>query len=232
MSRNLPSVDEKKTPRDSINKVTGLSYALELKNISFAYQVQSVINNLNLSFSNGEIVALTGPNGVGKTTLLRIIAGLKSESEGEIYWQGQPADVLVRRFLCHWISTEFPLKRKLSVEENLKFIMALKTGAFQDRTKIRDALAMMNIDLLMNKRIDTLSAGQMSRVFLASLLLDQRPVWLLDEPNTALDNSGRTILNSLIRKTAKKHNTIVILATHEPAYFECDRIIDLMEVGV
>ena len=200
---------------------------LRLDNLGSGYGYASVFSNVSMEIETGQSFAVTGPNGAGKTTLLRVIAGLRPEYEGAVYWDGKIAPPSIRRFLCHWISSELPLKRKLTVRENLQFMMALKTSGYHDDESIRRALSWLNIDLMMNKRVETLSAGQRMRVFLSTLLLDERPLWILDEPSSNLDISGRTILNSLIRRHVSKKNGIAVIATHDPALFDTDGVIEL-----
>ena len=137
---------------------------------------------------------------------------------------------MIRRFLCHWISTDFPLKRKLTVAQNLQFLMALKTGGMHDNETIKRALRVLNIDLMMHKRVETLSSGQRTRVFLASLLLDERPIWLLDEPSTSLDSSARLILCGMIKRHVKKQGGLAIIATHDPELFAADSTLEIRKL--
>lgn len=200
---------------------------LEIEDVTCSYGYTPVFSKISASFCTGEIVALIGPNGAGKTTLLKCIAGLIKPGGGQISWAGEDASPRIRRFLCHWISTDFPLKRKLTVAQNLQFLMALKTGGMHDNERIKRALTALNIDLMMHKRVETLSSGQRTRVFLASLLLDERPIWLLDEPSTSLDSSGRLILGGMIKRHVKKQGGLAIIATHDPELFEADSTLEI-----
>lgn len=207
--------------------MTGETPDLSLEDISCAYGYHVVFSGLNITMPAGRVVTLVGPNGAGKTTLMKLIAGLHPAHSGVIRWGGDVSDSLARRFLCHWISTEFPLKPKLSVHDNLRFLMSLKTGHSPDSVVIRQALSWLNIDLLIDKRVETLSSGQRTRVFLASLMLDHRPIWLLDEPSASLDESGRLVLKSMIQRHAKKKNGLVIIATHDPQLFGGEQIVEM-----
>lgn len=203
---------------------------LEIDDVICSYGYTPVFSEISASLRAGEIVALIGPNGAGKTTLLKCIAGLIKPGKGQILWAGEDASPMIRRFLCHWISTDFPLKRKLTVAQNLQFLMALKTGGMHDNETIKRALRVLNIDLMMHKRVETLSSGQRTRVFLASLLLDERPIWLLDEPSTSLDSSARLILCGMIKRHVKKQGGLAIIATHDPELFAADSTLEIRKL--
>ena len=203
------------------------AYDISLNGISYSYGFSYVLRDFSAQFAPSEVTLVTGANGVGKTTLLKIIAGLFAHENGNIHIQDRVSQTIDRQQLCHWISAENPLKSKLTVQENLKFLMTLKTGKRPNTSSLTQALSHFNIDLTADKRVQYLSSGQRMRVFLSSLLLDDRPVWLLDEPSSHLDSSGRLILNNMIQKHTKKQNGIVIIATHDTSMFDHDQKVHI-----
>jgi len=155
--------------------------------------------NLRFAASAGCALTVTGPNGSGKTTLLRIVAGLTAPVEGEIRWQGHPMrpfDLRMRGSVA--FNGHLPaLKDELSAEENLRAWIAL-----DDRSPVDDAVgeALDAVALARQRRlpIRVLSQGQRRRIALARLRLVRRPLWVLDEPLTALDAEGVDALGALL----------------------------------
>jgi heme exporter protein A len=155
--------------------------------------------NLHFSLPVGCALIVTGPNGSGKTTLLRIVAGLTAPIEGGIRWQGQlmrPFDARMRDAVA--FNGHLPaLKDELSAEENLRTWIAL-----DDRSPEDDAVggALDAVTLARQRRLPVrvLSQGQRRRIGLARLRLVRRPLWVLDEPLTALDADGVNALGALL----------------------------------
>ncbi|HXT04369.1 MAG TPA: cytochrome c biogenesis heme-transporting ATPase CcmA [Casimicrobiaceae bacterium] len=155
--------------------------------------------NLQFSVMAGCALTVTGANGSGKTTLLRIIAGLTAPVEGEIRWQGQamrPFDRRMREAVA--FNGHLPaLKDELSAEDNLRAWIAL-----DDRSPDADAVveALDAVALARQRRLPVrvLSQGQRRRIGLARLRLVRRPLWVLDEPLTALDADGVDALGALL----------------------------------
>ena len=172
--------------------------------------------NLQFSVSTGCVLIVTGPNGSGKTTLLRIVAGLTAPAEGEIRWQGQamrPFDARMRGAVA--FNGHLPaLKDELSAEENLRAWIAL-----DDRSPADDAVgeALDAVALARQRRLPVrvLSQGQRRRIGLARLRLVRRPLWVLDEPLTALDADGVDALGALLDAHLSSGG-LCIIASHHP----------------
>lgn len=169
-----------------------------------------LFQNLSFELSNREVVALKGPNGVGKTSLLRLIAGLASPHSGRINLAS--SDDLDLEDQIHFLSHQNALKDPLSVLENLTF-----WHRFSEEPGLspQNALAKVGLSHLADLPVGVLSAGQKRRVAFARLLVDRRPIWLLDEPTAALDAEADQQIGALIGDHALEGG-LVIAATHLP----------------
>jgi len=176
---------------------------------------REVFAGLDFEAASGEALAVTGRNGSGKTSLLRLIAGLLAPAGGTIELYGGEAELtLVEQ--CHYLGHRDALKPALSVIENLSFWADFLGG---DRASASDSLAAVGLDHATHLPAAFLSAGQRRRLSLARLLTVRRPVWLLDEPTTALDTAGQDMFTDLMRKHLKDGG-MIIAATHAPLGIE------------
>jgi len=171
-----------------------------------------VLSGLSFAVAAGEALLVTGRNGAGKSTLLRVLAGLLPFQAGKILLPGA-TDELRAAETIHYLGYEDALKPSLSVRENLEFWAAMlgQGGGLSPR----DALAAFGIARLLDLPAAYLSAGQKRRVALARLLLNPRPVWLLDEPLIALDLSAQDTLASIMAAHVAGGGAIVA-ASHAP----------------
>jgi heme exporter protein A len=158
---------------------------------------------------------VTGANGTGKTTLLRILAGLCAPFAGRVRWDGEdvaPFAQSLRRdaVFCGHLPA---LKDELTAEENLAALVAL-AGATVEPTHVRHALATVALDRQASLPARVLSQGQRRRLGLARLTVTRRPLWLLDEPATALDADGIALLTRLITDHLERGG-FAVAATHQ-----------------
>jgi heme exporter protein A len=149
---------------------------------------RTVFSGVSFALGAGETLAVTGPNGAGKSTLLRLVAGLLAPVAGNIALDPLPADGAI-----HYVGHLDGLKTALSVRQNLEFWRSLWDGK-----PVASALETVGLGNLADLPVQVLSAGQRRRVALARLLIAERPLWLLDEPATALDASGEAMLGRVI----------------------------------
>jgi heme exporter protein A len=172
---------------------------------------REVFAGLDFEASSGEALAVTGRNGSGKTSLLRLIAGLLAMSGGSIGLEGGE-DELTLPEQAHYLGHRDALKPALSVEENLAFWRDFLGGEVSDTDA---ALAAVGLDHAMHLPAAFLSAGQRRRLSIARLLVVRRRVWLLDEPTNALDVAGQDMFAALM-ETHLTHGGLIVAATHAP----------------
>ena len=195
----------------SLIKVAGLTHR---------YGEREVLQDLNLSISSGEVFALIGPTGAGKTTLLRIIDLLEVPSSGEIYFDGkhipksgkQRLEIRRRMSFIH----QKPQVFNLSVYDNIACGLRWR-GEKKSRVadKVAHILEMVGLEGYKNRNARALSGGEAQRVALASALVLEPEVLLLDEPTANLDPVSTAKIEQLISHVARQRNTTMIMATHD-----------------
>jgi heme exporter protein A len=172
---------------------------------------REVFCGLDFDASAGEALAVTGPNGSGKTSLLRLIAGLLTLSGGSIELQGGDGELTLAE-QAHYLGHRDALKPSLSVLENLLFWRHFLGGELSDAEA---NLTAAGLDHAANLPAAYLSAGQRRRLSIARLLAARRPIWLLDEPTSALDAAGQAMFASLMRDHLSRGG-LIVAATHAP----------------
>ena len=176
---------------------------------------REVFSGLDVEASSGEALAVTGANGSGKTSLLRLIAGLLMGAGGSIDLEGGEPELTLPE-QAHYLGHRDALKPALSVAENLTFWRDFLGGDAEDAGK---CLASVALDHAAHLPAAYLSAGQRRRLSIARLLTVQRPVWLLDEPTSALDAAGQDLFAGLMRDHLARGG-IIVAATHAPLGIE------------
>lgn len=187
---------------------------LEAVALSCERDWRMLFEQLHFALQPGDMLQISGPNGSGKTSLLRLIAGLRQPTSGDILLQGQALaeqrSELARNLL--WIGHAAGIKGLLTAEENLAWLCALHRPA--NREAIWQALEAVGLCGFEDVPCHTLSAGQQRRVALARLYLaDTPPLWVLDEPFTALDKSGVAQLEGHLADHCERGG-VVVLTTH------------------
>jgi len=170
---------------------------------------------INLAVGPGEWLHVQGDNGVGKTSLLRILAGLSPAEEGEIRWRGEPTKALAEDFRRHllFLGHHGAIKEELTPLENLTLASRLD-GTTLGETETLKALARFGLRGREDLAVHFLSAGQKRRVLLARLAVRKATLWILDEPFTALDVKAVEMLSGLIVEHVT-NGGIAILTSHQ-----------------
>ncbi len=198
--------------------------SLEVSGLSCVRAGRLVFRGLGFRVRAGQALTVEGPNGSGKTSLLRMIAGFLPQESGTIridMVHGQPAVAREERSIrIGWLGHQDGAKAQMTPGEILGFHAQLYgvpvSGAAQ-------ALQRVGLARASDIPVQHLSAGQRKRLALARLELSGRPLWLLDEPLSSLDADGRALAALLVRDHCARGG-IAIIATHEPLDLECERL--------
>lgn len=194
-----------------------------LSNISLAFGERTLIEGATTRFECGEMVALLGRNGTGKSTLLRAMAKLGDIAEGEILVDGKSiADIDIRTFarLVAFVNTE-----RIDIDSMRAYdLVAIGRSPYtdwmgrltkEDRAIIERAMQITGVDKLAERMVETLSDGECQRVMIARALAQDTPVILLDEPTAFLDLPNRYELCTLLSRLAHDEGKLIIFSTHE-----------------
>jgi heme exporter protein A len=174
-----------------------------------------VLRGVSLDLHPGELLHVTGPNGTGKTTLLRVVCGLLRPEQGSVTWHGAPignAGADYQRALAY-ASHEPALKSDLTALENLRFMVGLKRRV--TLPDLREELRRTGVADCADLPTRVLSAGQRRRVAMARVLAYRAALWLLDEPFTNLDASGVALMSTLLEEHVSEGGLALVVAHHE-----------------
>lgn len=203
----------------------------ETKQLTCVRGQKPLLVDLNLSLQAGDVLHVMGPNGSGKTSLLRTLCGLQPAGAGEITWNGcsivQDRDLFYAHLL--YLGHRPAVKAELTVAENLTFYAGM-VGKRLDET-LQPTLAALQLHAIWHAATGHLSEGQRRRVALARLMLARASLWLLDEPFTALDQQGVAWLTQQLSTHAKRGG-IVIFTSHQACDIEGSvHTLELSHVG-
>ena len=196
---------------------------LELKNISKKFKDRQILSDFNLTVEKNKILAIVGPSGGGKTTLLRMLAGLEKIDSGEIIYNGEslPVDELEKRNLLGFVFQDFQLFPHLTVLENLVLspIKTMNMGKNDAEKKAIELLEKLGLEKQINNYPTSLSGGQKQRVALARAMMINPKIIGYDEPTSALDPELRLEVEKLILKNRELGITQIVV-THDLQFAE------------
>lgn len=190
---------------------------LTVDNLLLFKDHKKIFGSLGFSVSTSSALIIKGKNGCGKSSLLKILAGISVATSGKILWGGEDVENFRDDFNgdSQFLGHKNFLKPELTVQENLEFYSSLNATS----EALPAALNFFDLANLSHKKVKTLSAGWQKRVMLAKLLACPATIWFLDEPSNNLDKAGKEKLHSLI-KTRIKEEGLVIIATHDEDFFD------------
>lgn len=196
---------------------------IQLKNIHFQYQNNVILENISLSIERGDYVGILGPNGGGKTTLLKIITGLLRPTSGEISIFGKnPLAAARSSWLGYVPQTNGNPERPFpaTVREIVISGLVKKQKTFRKLTKEQKetltwALTITGVEAFQNKLISNLSGGQKQRAIIARALVAKPEILLLDEPTSGIDASGEQAFYALLQTLHKKYHITILIVSHD-----------------
>jgi putative ABC transport system ATP-binding protein len=211
---------------------------LRLSRVTQRFGARTVLNEISLEVAVGEYVAVVGDSGIGKSTLLNVIAGLEPVDSGEIVFDNRKINALdddartiLRRDRFGFVFQAFHILPNLTVEQNVALPLLLRK--LENGKKVKDILAAVGLAGREASLPRELSGGELQRVAIARALVGEPKLVLADEPTGNLDpDNARTVLQ-LFRDETKKRGAAAILATHsEQAAAGCDRAYRLTAQGM
>jgi heme exporter protein A len=194
--------------------------SLESADLECIRSDRTLFKGLSFTLRNGEILQVEGPNGSGKTSLLRVLCGLTLPTRGDVRWCGEDIQKTRQAFLAQvvYVGHAHGVKEELTALENLRMASAL--GRPRPGTSLEEALVKLGLYGFEDVPARTLSAGQRRRVALARLLVCDAWLWVLDEPFTALDRTGIKAMEALL-ETHTARGGMVVLTTHQTINLPC-----------
>lgn len=196
---------------------------IEAKNVSFYYGEVPVLTRLSFTVEAGDYVGVIGPNGGGKTTLIKLLLGLLPPTEGSIKVLGQPIRSLAERYLIGYVpqrlaqsAVEFPATVREIIESGRTPQLGLwRRFQAADRQAVQAAVKHAEVAHLQNRRLAQLSGGERQRVFIARALAAEPRMLILDEPTVGVDITTQEKFFAFLKELNKKHGITIIFVTHD-----------------
>ncbi len=189
---------------------------LELKDIHKSYDKTVVLDGIDLSIAQGEIISILGKSGSGKTTLLNIILGILQTTEGRILMDGEDiTDVPMEQRGFNIVFQDYALFPNLTARGNVMYGLR-NCPELSTEQEVEDLVKLLGIEDQMDKKISMLSGGQKQRVALARTMVMKPKILLLDEPLSALDGVIKESIKQKIKEVARTYHLTTIIVTHDP----------------
>lgn len=200
-----------------------MTAVLEARGLHASYGATRALDGLDAEIRRGELVALLGENGSGKSTFLKVVARIVTPGAGELRLDGRPIESVGRResarriaYLPQSLDLVFPIRcLDLVLQGRAPHARGFSADSVEDRDRAIDAMRACDVDELADRDAAALSGGEKRRVFLARALAQDAGVWLLDEPTAGLDPRHRLQFLDLLARTHEERGTTVVLVTHE-----------------
>ena len=190
---------------------------LLINNLSFSRNNNKIFENLNLSLSNKMIVQIKGKNGSGKTTFLKVILNILEPKSGEIFWKGKNIKKNIFDFYDQttFIMDNNTSKRELSVGDNINFWKGLSSSKLNNE-EVFELLKKLDIEKYYKIKVMYLSSGEKKKLELLRLMLEQKKLWVLDEPFNHLDDLSIEILNQTFLDHVNNDGMILFASHYNP----------------
>ena len=198
---------------------------LIVKDLSIDRLDKKIFENINLSLSPGNITILKGKNGSGKTTLLKAILNLLEPSFGSIYWKGKLLKKNLYDFYNHatYIADTTSSLRKLTIKDNINIWKKFFISNIND-AQIETALKTLKLDIYLNKKVGTLSFGETKKLEFLRLIIENKKVWILDEPLSNLDEDSIELMKQTFEDHSSKEGSIIFSSHQNPGIYVTEEI--------
>ena len=200
---------------------------IKTSNLSFKYDKKAakpVLNSINLEIKEGTVNVLLGLNGCGKTTLIKLLAGLEKPTEGIILYDEQDLQTLrikERAKKFSYVPQQANVTNDVPVRQYLSY-GTTNTLAFyehpgkEEMKLVEDTAEKLHITHLLDKNLGEISGGELQIVLIACALIQRTPIMLLDEPTSALDMKNQNLVLSILKDIAREQNKTIVLSSHNP----------------
>ena len=200
---------------------------IKTSNLSFKYDKKAakpVLNSINLEIKEGTVNVLLGLNGCGKTTLIKLLAGLEKPTEGTIFYNDQDLQTIrikerAKKFSYvpqqANVTSDVPVRQYLSYGTTNTLAFYEHPGK-EEMKLVEDTSEKLHITHLLDKNLGEISGGELQTVLIACSLIQNTPIMLLDEPTSALDMKNQNLVLSILKDIAKEQNKTIVLSSHNP----------------
>ena len=186
-----------------------------VKDLSIERSSKKIFENVNLSLGSGKIILLKGKNGSGKTTLLKALLNLIEPSSGAIYWKGKLLKKNLYNFFNHvtYIADRTSSLSKLSVKENIKIWKKIFLSNISN-SQVENILKTLKLDIYLDQKVNSLSFGETKKLEFLRLIIENKKIWILDEPLSNLDNESIDVMAQTFEDHRSKEGSI-IFSSHQ-----------------
>ena len=197
------------------------------QNITLIRSNRTIFEDINMSLSSGKIIALRGKNGSGKTSFIKTILNILEPSSGSIYWKGKILKQNLYDYFDNitYISDKTSSIRQLSIFENIKIWQKLFLSNINNNI-IEKILSVLNLDTLTYSKVSTLSLGETKKLELLRLIIENKKIWILDEPLNNLDSESIDIIEQTFQDHCSKNGSI-LFSTHQDLKINISEEINL-----
>ena len=202
---------------DSAQPTNQKPVLLQIRHLSKSYGDTQILQNINLDIYDGEFLTLLGPSGCGKTTLLRLIGGFELPNAGSLHLEGVDiAGLPAEKRPINTVFQQYALFPHMNVYDNIAYGLKLKgVPKTEIDQRVREALAMVQLDHTINRRPQDLSGGQQQRIAIARAVVNRPKMLLLDEPLSALDAKLREQMQSELKRLQRELGITFVFVTHD-----------------
>ncbi len=187
-----------------------------VKDLSIERSNKKIFENVNLSLGSGKIILLKGKNGSGKTTLLKALLNLIEPSSGAIYWKGKLLKKNLYNFFNHvtYIADTTSSLSKLSVQENIKIWKKIFLSNISN-SQVENILKTLKLHIYLDQKVNSLSFGETKKLEFLRLIIENKKIWILDEPLSNLDNESIDVIAQTFEDHRSKEGSIIFSSHQE-----------------